>query len=171
LALTSATAVSALAQGAGQIASGTISGTGSGPFTYSLSFSDAASATAPIGSVWYAWLPGLFYLPGAPTSASAPSGWTATIVNNSIQYVANSPAFDILPGDAHFGFSYTANFSPAQLAATAMSGTSVAYSGNVLSDSGDIFTVSTVPEPSAGLLLLCGATLFRLVGWRKLLAA
>jgi len=171
LVLPSATAVSAIAQGIGQIASGTIGAAGTGPFTYSLSFSDAANATAPIGSVWYAWIPGAFYLPGAPTSVSAPSGWTATVVNNSIQYVASSPAFDILPGDAQFGFSYTANFSPAQLAATAMSGTSVAYSGGLFSDSGDTFTVSTVPEPSAGLLLLCGATLFCLVGCRKLLAS
>ena len=63
----------------GQIPSGSISGSGAGPYSYSLAFSDAAGATSPIGSVWYAWVPGSFYLPASPTSASAPAGWTAAI--------------------------------------------------------------------------------------------
>src|SRR5450755_1956740 len=76
----------------GQIASGTISGTGTGPYLYTLTFSDAAGATSPIGSVWYAWIPGQFYLPGTPSGAFAPAGWTATIAANSVQYVADSLA-------------------------------------------------------------------------------
>src|ERR1035438_9639397 len=76
LMLVSGTATSVHAQG--QIASGTISGSGSGPYTYNLSFSNAPSATSPVGSVWYAWIPLHFYLPGPPTSPAAPSGWTAT---------------------------------------------------------------------------------------------
>src|ERR1035437_8423742 len=74
LILVSGIATSVLAQG--EIASGTISGFGSGPYTYALSFSDSPSATSPVGSVWYAWVPGFFYLPGVPTSASAPAGST-----------------------------------------------------------------------------------------------
>ena len=76
----------------GQIASGTSSGSGSGPYVYDLTFSDAANATSPIGSVWYSWIPGNFDLPGTPTSASAPAGWTATISGHSVQFVANSSA-------------------------------------------------------------------------------
>ena len=68
--LAAGSAASAHAQG--QIASGTVSGSGSGPYTYDLTFSDASSATSPVGSVWYAWVPGSFYLPGTPTGASAP---------------------------------------------------------------------------------------------------
>src|ERR1035438_7414394 len=92
------TATTVLAQG--QIASGTISGTGSGPYTYNLSFSDAAGSLSPVGSVWYGWVPGFFYLPGVPTSASAPSGWSESIQGDSIQFTANSPASYIAPGSS-----------------------------------------------------------------------
>jgi len=44
-----------------EIASGTISGNGAGPYVYSLTFSDGAGAGSPIGSIWYAWVPGLFF--------------------------------------------------------------------------------------------------------------
>jgi hypothetical protein len=163
------TALSVHAQG--QIASGTVSGSGSGPYTYSLSFTDGASSTSPIGSVWYAWTPGLFYLPGVPTSASAPAGWTATVSSDSVQFVATSSANYITAGQSLSGFSYQAAFSPAQLAAAANSGVSVAYSGGLFSDAGNTFTVQAVPEPSTLALFVCGATGLCLVGHRRLRAA
>jgi hypothetical protein len=154
----------------GQIASGTISGSGSGPYTYDLTFIDDASASSPIGSVWYSWVPGLFFLPGTPTSASAPAGWSATVFANSVQYVANSPANDIAAGQSLSGFSYQATFSPAELAAAANSGESVAYSGVLFSDGGDTFTVTvqSVPEPNGQLLLLSGVAILWLIRRRKL---
>lgn len=171
LMLVAGTAASVHAQG--QLASGTVSGSGSGPYTYSLSFSDGASATSPIGSIWYAWIPGFFYLPGVPTSVSAPPGWTATIVANSIQYAATSPADDITAGSTLSGFGFQAAFSPAQLAAAPNSGLSVAYSGGIELDPGNTFTVepAVVPEPSTLALLLCGATGLCVVGRRRLLRA
>ena len=114
LMLMAGTATSVHAQG--QIASGTISGSGSGPYAYSLSFTDGASSTSPIGSVWYAWVPGFFYLPGVPTSASAPAGWTATVSGDSVQFVATASANYITAGNSLSGFGYQAAFSPAQLA-------------------------------------------------------
>jgi hypothetical protein len=136
-------ATSVFAQG--QIATGTISGSGSGPYTYNLTFNDTSAATSPIGSVWYAWVPGFFYLPGVPTSASAPAGWTATIVSDSVQFVASSPATFIQPGQSLSGFSYHSAFSPQQLAAAPNSGRSVAYSGGLFSDAGNTFTVVVAP--------------------------
>ena len=126
---------------------------------YSLVFGDAAGASSPIGSVWYAWIPGFFYLPGTPTSAFAPLGWTATVSGASVQYVANSPADDITAGHSLSGFGYQATFSPAQLAAAANSGVSVAYSGGLFSDVGQTFTVqpAPTPEPASGTLLISGA--------------
>ena len=147
----------------GDIPSGTISGSGAGPYSYTLAFSDAAGATAPIGSVWYAWVPGSFYLPASPTSASAPAGWTASIVNHSIQFVANSSADDIAAGQTLTGFGYQAAFSPTTLSTTPNSGVSVAYSGGLFSDGGQTFTVVPTPEPSAGLFLLGGVTALWLV--------
>src|SRR5258708_2294486 len=128
LGLILAAGIAASARAQGEIASGTISGSGTGPYSYSLTFSDAANATSPIGSVWYGWVPGFFYLPGTPTSASAPAGWTATISGNSVQYVASSSANYITAGQTLPGFGYQATFSPAQLAAAPNSGKSDAYS-------------------------------------------
>jgi hypothetical protein len=155
----------------GQVANGTISSSGTGPYFYSLSFSDAPGSTAPIGSVWYAWVPGFFYLPGPPSSASAPVGWTANISGHSIQFVANSSADDILPGRSLSGFSYLASFTPAQLAAASNSGLSVAYSAGLFSDSGFTFTVQAVPEPSMGILFVSGAIGLLLSARRKLAVA
>lgn len=167
LMLAASTTASVHAQG--QMPSGTISSSGSGPFTYSLTFSDSAAATKPIGSVWYAWVPGSFFLPGTPTGASAPSGWTATVSGDSVQFVANSAANDITAGQTLSGFSYQAGFTPAQLAAAPNSGVSVAYSGGLFSDAGSTFTVvSVVPEPSAGELLILGATALWWLGRRRL---
>lgn len=170
LMLVAGTATSVHAQG--QIASGTISGSGSGPYTYNLTFSDSASSTSPIGSVWYGWIPFAFYLPGTPTSASAPAGWTHSIVANSIEFVASSAANDIPIGGSLSGFSYTATFSPATLAGTLNSGLSDAYAAGIETDAGYVFTVqtATVPEPSVLTLLICGATGLFLFG-RRLRAA
>ena len=140
----------------GDIASGTVSGSGSGPFTYSLNFSDASNATAPIGSIWYGWVPGAFFLPSTPTSAQAPAGWTATVDANSVQFVANSALNDIAPGQTLSGFGYDATFSPSDLAAAPNSSESVAYTGGLLSDSGNTFNVTTVPEPSPAMLIISG---------------
>src|SRR6516165_7604244 len=93
-------AISTAVRAQGQLGSGTISGAGSGPYTYILTFQDLPGASSTIGSVWYAWVPGSFYLPGTPTSASAPPGWTATISGASIQFTANAPANYLTPGQS-----------------------------------------------------------------------
>ncbi len=153
--LLAAGTVASAAQAQGELSSGTISGSGSGPYNYSLTFSNASNASLSIGSVWYAWIPGSFYLPGVPTSAFAPAGWTATISGNSVQFVANSSGNDITAGHSLSGFGYQASFSPAQLAAAANSGVSVAYSAGLLSGTANTFTVlaAPVPEPTSMALL------------------
>lgn len=166
LLLAAGTVVSVHAQG--QLASGTTTGSGGGPYSYSLTFSNAAIATSPIGSVWYAWIPGHFYLPGTPSGAAAPAGWAFNIFGDSIQFTASSPANYITAGQSLSGFSYQAAFSPAQLAAAPNSGQSDAYSAGLFSDSGNIFTVQIVPEPAPVALLASGAIGFCLIGWRKL---
>jgi hypothetical protein len=154
----------------GEIASGTVAGSGAGPYTYSLSFSDAANATTNIGSVWYAWVPGSFYLPSMPTSASAPAGWTASIVGNSIQFVASSAANDITPGHTLSGYGYQASFSPSQLAAAPNSGVSVAYSAGLFAPTdpnGFTFTVLPAPVPEPSPLMLISAAAGLLVVLRR----
>jgi hypothetical protein len=171
LILVAGIATSVLAQG--EIASGTISGFGSGPYTYALSFSDSPSATSPIGMVWYGWTTSGFFLPGNPTSASAPSGWTAALSGNSVQYTAISSASYIPIGGTLSGFGYHAAYSLATLAGTPNSGLSEAYAAGLFSDAGNIFTVQVapVPEPAMLTLLVCGATGLCLAGHRRLRAA
>lgn len=157
----------------GDIPSGTISGSGTGPsYTYDLTFSDSASATAAIGSVWYGWLPPIYdYLPATPTSASAPSGWNYTISDNSIEFFASSSIFDIQPGSSLSGFSYTATFSPATLAGTPAAAYSYAYLGAIEGDAGKFFSVTTVvPEPSTTAIFGMSALGLALGRWRRLRA-
>jgi hypothetical protein len=160
----------ARAWAAGDFPSGTIFGFGSGPsYTYDLSFSDGTSATSPIGSIWYGWVPPVYnYLPGVPTSASAPTGWTALISNNSIEFYASSPSYYIQPGHSLSGFSYMANYSPATLAGDPAAAYSYAYSAGIESDPGAFFSVVTVvPEPSAAALFALSVLGFGLAHWRR----
>jgi hypothetical protein len=154
---------------AGNIPSGTVSGSGSGPYIYTLSFSDSAAATGPVGSVWYGWVPPVYnYLPGVPTSVSTPAGWNYTISGNSIEFFASSPASYIQPGTTLSGFSYTASFSPSTLASSPAAAYSYAYLGGIEGDPGTFFSVTTVvPEPSVAALFGISALGFGLTRWRK----
>jgi len=160
------TAASLHAQGL--IPSGQISGEQASPgvYDYTLTISDGSGATTPIGSFWYAWVPGAFYLPSTPTSASGPTGWSASIVGKSIQFSADSAANDIAPGTSRT-FDYVASFSPAQLAAAPNGGLSVAYGGAIESSPSLTFSVQAVPEPPALTLLSLGLGGLCLAGRRK----
>jgi PEP-CTERM motif len=160
----------------GQGSTATISGVPNGAnWDYTITLKD--TGTTQIGNFWYAWTPDVspfFYLPaGTINNISGQNGWTGATSANSIQYVDNSSANALNPGDSVELF-YTASFSPTTLAATANSGLSVAYSGSGTfvengASTGD-FTVSIVsaPEPSSAALLIIGIAGLVLVGWRKL---
>lgn len=155
----------------GDIPSGTISGSGTGPsYIYNLTFSDASTATSPVGSIWYGWLPPVYdYLPGVPTSVSVPAGWNYSISANSIEFSASSSSFDIAAGSSLSGFSYTATFSPATLAGDPEAAYSYAYAGGIESDSGAFFSVTTVvPEPSTAALFAVSALGMAAVRCRRL---
>ena len=152
----------ASSQAQGQLASGAISGSGSGPYSYSLTFSNASNATSSIGSVWYAWIPG--FLSAGRSHQRSRAGWVdrnrflATQFNSS-----PAPRPTTSPPEIRYpGFGYQASFSPAQLAAAANSGVSVAYSAGLFSDAGNTFTVqaAVVPEPTSSALLLFTGIVF-----------
>ena len=151
-------------------ASGTISTTGTGAsYTYALTLNDAANSPSPIGSVWAAWLPGEFFLGSVPTSASAPTGWTSNIAGDSIQWTANSPAFDVPAGGSLSGFGFQTADSPSIVDGNSPAypgtptTTSVAYHAGLFSDSGTtfVFTPAAVPEPVSLALLMPAALLLR----------
>jgi hypothetical protein len=160
----------------GQSATATISGVQNGAnWNYTITLTDAG--TTQIGNFWYAWTPDVspfFYLPaGTISSISGQNGWTGSAVANSIQYVDNSAANALNPGDSVELF-YTASFSPTILAATANSGLSVAYSGSGTfvengASTGDFaVTIVPAPEPSSAALAAPGLVALTLVRkWRK----
>ena len=146
------TASAAFAQG--ELATGTVSGVpDSGSYDYTLTLNNA-SGSVSIGSIWYGWIPGFFYLPSTPTSATAPTGWNASIDGNSIQFYGNSGVL-LAPGQS-IQFNYVASFAPSQL--TGGAGYSYVYSGGIEGDPGAFVDVQTVaaPEPSALSLLMAG---------------
>lgn len=157
------------AQAQGVLASGQITGIPFGlNYDYSMTVSNSGTATSAIGSFWYAWTPGQFYLPSIPSNPFAPSGWTATTSGHSIQFTALSSGLYILPGSSLSGFGFTSADTPAQLAGNATAqgfpstpvGTTVAYPQSYfISPSQTFVFTTTVPEPSAlallGLGLVC----------------
>jgi hypothetical protein len=148
-----------------EAATGTVSGQFDGSlYDYTITLNNT-SGSVPIGSLWYAWIPFAFYLPGTPTSATAPTGWTASIVANSIEYVSSGTP--LAPGQS-IQFQYSASFLPAQLTGTA--GYSYVYSGGIEGDPGAFVNIQTVaaPEPSSLGLLMTGFLGLTLVGRRKL---
>lgn len=155
------TASVAFAQG--EAASGTVSGVQDGSlYDYTVTLNNT-SGSVSIGSLWYGWIPFAFYLPSAPTSASAPAGWTASIVANSIEY--SSSGTPLAPGQS-IQFTYSASFTPAQL--NGLAGYSYVYSGGIEGDPGAFVNIQTVPEPASLGLLTAGLLSLVLAGRRKL---
>jgi len=148
------------------IASGQISGVaaGGGIYDYTMSVSEASGTTNSIGSFWYAWIPGQFYLPSVPSSAHAPTGWTASIVANSIQFIASSSAYYIAPGTSLGNFGFASTDTPAAINGNSPSypgtpvGTTVAYAAGLFSAPEEtfVFTPAAVPEPSSLALMALG---------------
>jgi len=145
-------------------ASATLSGVaGSGnTYDYTLVLNNSAAATTSIEGLWYAWVPGAFYLPTQPSSASAgTSGWTAAIVGNSIQFKGGA-GDAIAPGGSDT-FTFVSTDTPTTLAGDTGGnvpiGTSYAYPGAVGGNvtGAEEFVVQSVPQPSALGLLATGS--------------
>ncbi len=134
--------------------------------TYDITLTD--TGTTPLGTFWFAWVPGEDFLPTRPSSATSPPGWgnaagtsstpAFTGSNNSfdgtaIQWVAQSTGAAIQPGQSLSSFEFTTQDTPAQLAADAPTHagspvmTSFVYSGLPFSDAGFQFDV-TQPAPA-----------------------
>ena len=142
----------------GIIASGqiTAAATGGGNFDYSLVISNSGAAGSAIGSFWYAWVPGQFYLPTKPLTAGAPTGWSANISGDSIQFIASSSAYDVAPGSSLSGFEFTSADNPTAIGGDSSRypgipvGTTVAYAAGLFSSPSETFVFTTVvPEPNS----------------------
>jgi hypothetical protein len=86
-------------------------GTSGGEFEYSLTLTNTGSN--PINAFWYGWTIGSFNLPSIPTSIVPPTGWTATISSDSVQF-GNSTGSAIAPG-AIGTFTFESTSDPTQM--------------------------------------------------------
>lgn len=146
------------------LATATISDSQIGPseYQYDLTLNDVG--TTPIGTFWFAWVPGLNFMSATPTSVTSPSGWTdhlTTGPGTAIQWLAGSNT--LAAGGSLTGFSFDSTETPAQLAGFAAPPnqtfpvtTSTVYSGAPFSDGGFQFVPSVVPLPDTFSLLALG---------------
>lgn len=153
--------------------SGTITTVSGGPnFTYAMTIKDASDATEPIGTVWFAWIPGQDYLATSPLSETSPAGWKMNAITHSgssdgyaIQWVATSAASDIPIGGSLSGFGFTTTDSPAAIDGNSVFFpstpvlTTFAYDAGPFSDAGAEFVVTPVPEPATVAMGLVPAIL------------
>ena len=148
------------------VASATITTVSTGATnSYSLKLTDSAASPSPIGTFWFAWIPGEDFLDTSPLSVTDPTGWTDNITHGgpgdgyAIQFLASTPAADVTIGSSLSGFGFTSTDSPASISGdsaffpTTPVLTSFAYDAAPFSDSGDKFLVTVVPEPVSLALL------------------
>lgn len=132
-------------------------------YDYSLTLKN--TGTTPIKTFWFSWIPSLSFLPSVPNSASAPTGWTAQIVQdtygNSIDF--NTAGAGLNPGDSIGGFAFNTVDTPADMAGVDQYfgayrvGTSYIYGttvnpNDVLPPSGGIFIANAAPVPEPGVI-------------------
>lgn len=152
-------------------------------YDYSITLKDDAASASPIGTFWFAWIPGQDYMVNAPTSVTSPTGWTSTVTHANtatdgyaIRWVAGAGSL-IQPGQS-LTFQFTSLETPAQLAGnspffpTTPEMTSFVYDGAPFSANSARFVVTpsaAVPEPSSVVLSLLGG-LAVVVGGRRVIA-
>jgi len=162
-----------------QTASGQITLLG-GSHNYSMVVSDSSSASSPIGSFWFGWIPGEFYLPNPLTSVGLPTGWSDNSQGSagaeSMQFIASSSADYIAPGTSKT-FTFSSADSPAVLASDTANysdhnpiTTTVAYPAELFSSGGDTFSFSVVAVPEPSACALGGPIAVGLIasGWRRM---
>lgn len=144
---------------------------------YTLMLQNNSDSTSPIGSFWFGWVPGQFYLPSTPSSAQAATGWTENIVNgggaSSIQFVASSSSFYLAPGSS-LSFEFNSADPLAVMEGNAPNHptvpvtTSVVYGNGLFSTPSETIVFGAVPEPSTLALVLAGCLGWRLAGKRRI---
>lgn len=143
-------------------------------YDYTLTLNN--TGTLPIGTLWYAWVPGGFFLPSNPTGVTAPSGWTGSIVSTSDVGISSYTAYSVrwvagsgyaLAAGSQLSLGFSSPDAPATLAGNVPNGTSNPYGGtpvgtSYIYENGPLttpsyeFVAKPVPEPSALALLTLG---------------
>jgi PEP-CTERM motif len=151
------------AWGIGATATITSTQLGSNSYEYSLTLNN--TGTTPIGTFWYAWIPGYNLLPSAPTQISSPSGWSANTNPPEPYGVASgqwvNTATPLQPGHSLSGFKFDSTDAPAAIFGNSSYGIPVGYSyvyiGAPETDPGALVIPTVVtPEPGTLGIMLVG---------------
>jgi len=127
-------------------ASGTFTATQLNATTYHYEIVLKNTGTTTIGTFWFAWVPGVDYMPSAPTNINAPIYWTGSVTHGGgsdgygIQWTTPYAVYYLPAGQTFSGFSFDSAMTPAQL--TSVVGTSFVYIGAPLADPGYMFSVT-----------------------------
>jgi hypothetical protein len=149
--------LSAYAQGALNV-SATISDVQAGSlWDYTVNLKNAAGSSS-VGTFWFDWTPGNFYLSVNPTTVTPPSGWTIATQSGSIEF--NTSTAPLTAGSS-LNFAFASTEAPAQVFADSSkpADSSAVYTGPAaFSGSQELFNVTpaAVPEPSSIALILAG---------------
>jgi hypothetical protein len=159
-------------------ASETVTAQQVGPNSWNYSMSLTNTGDTTIGTYWFSWIPGYDFLPSAPTSLSAPAGWTVTTPQDgfiqpywSIQWVNTTTPLQ--PGQTLSGFNFTSADSPTVVGGQSYFGLPVtesyAYIGAPEFDPGTSFSapVTTVTPEPATLSMLLGVPAMMMVRRRR----
>jgi hypothetical protein len=152
--------------------SATLVNTPVGGGQYSNTISIQNSGTTTIGTFWFAWIPGLDFLPSLPGNVTSPAGWSYQVVHSagySIEWTANSPASYLAAGGSLSGFGFASADSASVLSNLTpvysrpyFTTESFFYSGAPLLGQSLDFIVNVVPAPSGvALALVAGSFLGR----------
>jgi hypothetical protein len=102
-------------------ASATITATQLNGTTYHYDLVLRNTGTTTIGTLWFAWVPGLDFMPVAPANITSPASWAPTTTHTgpsdgyAILWVA-SPSALLPTGQTLVGFGFDSTMTPAQLA-------------------------------------------------------
>ncbi len=172
---------------AGISASAVITATADGSnWDYAITLTNSSASTDPIGTFWFAWVPGEDFMPDSPSNVVAPTGWDVNAITHgaapdgyAIRWEASPVANALAPGSSLSGFTFTSPDSPTTLMGistpyqTAIL-TSVVFQGGPFQGATETFLVqfASVPEPSTlvlGGIGLCAACAY--AGFKRRRAA
>lgn len=127
-------------------------------YDYTLQVNNAADSEA-IGTFWYAWVPGAFYMSTDPGSITPASGWTDSVQTGapngySIEFNTTTA---LQPGNSAI-FTFSSSESPATLQGEDANDSYVYSGSTAFTGDGEQVTVVAVPEPSSIALMLTGLT-------------
>ena len=130
-----------------------------GDFDYSITLTNSSASPNPIGTFWFAWVPGEDFMPTKPINITAPTGWVEKVTNGggsdgfAIQFIDTTGPL-LAPGSSLSGFGFTSASTSGQLAGDSPfypgtpATTSFVYNGASFSAFSDQFVVSVRQSPN-----------------------